>query len=98
MPLQLKFDPNQGYQLAAIGSVIGLFEGLPEYTRDFILGDEIVSNLPPGEDLYDAWLLENLIKVREANARDSEGNEDPVLSEPVFGLAKDDGFELESIS
>lgn len=98
MALQLKFNPNQEYQLAAIRSVTGLFEGLPEYARNFILGDEIVSNLPPGEDLYDAWLLDNLIKVREASASDSEGNEDPVLSEPVFDLAKDDGFELEGVS
>ena len=65
MALQLKFDPNQEYQLAAIRSVVNLFEGLPEYTERFMLGDEIVSNIPPDDVIYDTTLLENLTKVRD---------------------------------
>jgi type III restriction enzyme len=85
--LQLKFDPNQDYQLAAIRSVIDVFEGLPERVREFTLGDEIVSNLRPGEVLYDSWLLERLAAVCEKNE----------LSEPVE-LIKEDGMELEGVS
>jgi type III restriction enzyme len=86
--LQLKFDPNQEYQLDAIRSVTGLFEGLPETVREFTLGDETVSNLPPGEVLYDTWLLERLAAVREQNG----------FTEPVAELSKEDGMELEGVS
>jgi len=86
--LQLKFDPDQGYQLAAISSVVKLFEGLPESARQFMLGDESVPNLPPGEVLYDSWLLDRLRAVREANG----------LEEDITNLEKEDGFELEGIS
>ena len=86
--LQLKFDPNQDYQLDAIHSVVNLFEGLPETVREFTLGDEIVFNLPPGEVLYDTWLLERLAAVREQNR----------FTEPVAELVKEDGMELEGVS
>lgn len=86
--LQLKFDANQDYQLASIQSVVQLFEGLPETAREFTLGDEIVSNLPPGEILYDTWLLERLGAVREQNS----------FAEPVAELIKEDGMELEGVS
>ncbi len=86
--LQLKFDPNQDYQLDAIRSVVDLFEGLPEYTREFMLGDEIVSNLAPGQVLLDTWLLDRLRDVRKAND----------FKEDVVNLEKEDGFELEGIS
>lgn len=86
--LQLKFDPNQNYQLDAIRSVVNLFEGLPETVREFMLGDETVSNLPPGEVLYDTWLLERLAAVREQNG----------FTEPVAELVKEDGMELEGVS
>ena len=44
--LQLKFDPDQDYQLEAIRSVVDVFEGLPRHTSEFALGDEVVANLP----------------------------------------------------
>src|SRR5438105_11426937 len=86
--LQIKFDPSQDYQLAAISSVVNLFEGLPEYVRQFTLGDETVSNLPLGEALFDSWLLERLSAVREATG----------FEEDVVQLEKEDGCELEGIS
>jgi type III restriction enzyme len=86
--LQLKFDPNQDYQLDAIRSVVNLFEGLPETVREFTLGDETVSNIPPGEVLYDTWLLERLAAVREQNN----------FTEPVAELTKEDGMELDGVS
>jgi type III restriction enzyme len=86
--LQLKFDPNQDYQLNAIRSVVNLFEGLPESTREFTLGDETVSNLQPGEALLDTWLLDRLRAVREANG----------FKEDVLNIEKEDGFELDGIS
>jgi type III restriction enzyme len=86
--MRLKFDPNQGFQLAAINSVVGLLEGLPETKAEFALGDEIVPNLQPDDVLYDSWLLDNLAAVRAANG----------IEEPIFNLAKDDGFELEEVN
>jgi type III restriction enzyme len=86
--LRLKFDPNQDYQLTAIRSVVNLLEGLPEYVRQFTLGDETVSNLPQGEALFDSWLLERLSSVREAND----------FEEDVVQLEKEDGCELDGIS
>ncbi|HEY0080664.1 MAG TPA: DEAD/DEAH box helicase family protein [Pyrinomonadaceae bacterium] len=86
--LQLKFDPNQDYQLNAIRSVVNLFEGLPETVREFTLGDETVSNIPPDEVLYDTSLLERLAAVREQNG----------FIEPIAELIKEDGMELEGIS
>ncbi len=66
--LQIKFDPNQDYQIEAVESVVGLFEGLPERTVEFSLGDEIVPNLPPDEVLSDYLLEDNLRAVQEKNA------------------------------
>ncbi len=86
--MQLKFDPNQGYQLTAINSVVNLFDGLPEAKAAFVLGDEIVPNIPPDQALYDSWLLDNLSAVRAANG----------LEDPIMNLAKDDGFELDGVS
>jgi len=65
--LQLKFDPNQKYQLDAIESVVRLFEGLPRRTAAFALGDEIVPNLPPFETLNEEWLFANLREIQQAN-------------------------------
>jgi type III restriction enzyme len=66
--LSFKFDPNQAYQLAAIKSVVQLFEGLPKYDRaDFTLNDEIVPNLPPDESIYEDFLLDNLKFIQNQN-------------------------------
>ncbi len=65
--LKLKFDPNQDYQLDAVESVVRLFEGRSKRAGDFQLGDDVVPNLPPGEDLSEAWLLGNLRAVQEKN-------------------------------
>ena len=65
--LQLKFDANQEHQLQAVASVVRLFEGLPRYEEAFRLGDEVVANAPPYEELADMWLLDNLIAVQGAN-------------------------------
>jgi type III restriction enzyme len=50
-----------------VQSVVRLFEGMPRGEAAFHLGDEIVANLPPFEDLNDPWLLDNLNAAREAN-------------------------------
>jgi len=65
--LQFKFDPNQDYQLEAIQSVVDLFEGLPRFSAEFALGDEVVANLPKYESLDESWLYENLYAVQERN-------------------------------
>lgn len=65
--LHLKFDPNQEYQLTAINSVVKLFDGLPRYEKGFVLGDEIVPNLPEDESIYEDFLLENLNAIQRQN-------------------------------
>jgi len=35
--LEIKFDPNQDYQLAAIGSVVRPIQRVTEYVREFTL-------------------------------------------------------------
>jgi type III restriction enzyme len=83
--LSFKFDPNQAYQLAAINSVVRLFEGLPKYDRaDFNLSDEIVPNLPPDETIFEDFLLDNLRAVQKQNKLPESLN-----------LEVDDGMVLE---
>src|SRR3990172_5591552 len=65
--LQLKFDPDQKYQLDAVESVVRLFEGLPHRTATFALGDEIIPNLPKFENLNEDWLYANLEQVQQNN-------------------------------
>ncbi len=84
--LKLQFDPNQSYQLDAIRSVTGLFEGLPRQADADILQAEIVPNLPPYETLSEEWLYDNLRHVQERN-----GIETPLLG----ALDADDGMVLE---
>ena len=63
--LQLKFDPNQEYQLDAVQSVIRLFEGLPLREVQFGLAGEIVPNLPGHESLDEHWLFDNLLAIQQ---------------------------------
>jgi type III restriction enzyme len=82
--VHFKFDPHQGYQLDAIQSVADLFDDLSRFDPGFALGGEIVPNLPPGEMLYEATLLENLNAVQERHK---------LPLSPV--LAKDSGLVLD---
>lgn len=66
--LTLKFDPNQAYQLAAIDSVIQLFDGLSRYNYpQYTLTDEIIPNLLPEESIYEDFLLDNLRVIQSQN-------------------------------
>ncbi len=65
--LQLRFDPNQDYQLDAIDSVARLFEGLERQSTEFRLSEEIVPNLLPHEALAEPWLADNLAAVQRDN-------------------------------
>ena len=85
--LQLKFDPNQDFQIQAIESTVKLFDGIPEYAADFQMGAEIVPNLPENEMLEEDWLPGNLNAVRELNGLN-----------PQMTLDVDDGFMLDGIS
>jgi len=62
--LQLKFDPNQDYQLEAIRAVTDLFDGLAASVTAPALGYEIIPNLPPSIDLSDRLLKANLEAVQ----------------------------------
>ncbi len=65
--LQIKFDPNQDYQIEAVESVARLFEGYTRRETAFLLGDEIVPNVPPSDNFDRQWLLENLRAVQDKN-------------------------------
>jgi len=65
--LRFQFDANQEHQVAAVTSIAGLFQGFAPQTAAFHLGDEIVANLPPYDDLAETWLLGNLQAVQQAN-------------------------------
>ena len=62
LPLQLRFDPNQDYQLDAIESVARLFEGLERRSTEFRLSEEIVPNRLPHEALAEG--LDGLTVVK----------------------------------
>ena len=85
--LQLKFDPNQDYQLEAIRAVVDLFEGLPRQSAGFALGEEVAANLPRYESLDESWLYENLSRVQERNG---------ISGDSLLGqLEADEGMVLE---
>lgn len=72
--LQLKFDPNQDYQLDAIRAVTDLFEGLTRQVAGSTLAYEIIPNLPASVDLSERLLKTNLEKVqRRYNVPREEG-------------------------
>jgi len=61
----IKYEADQEHQLAAVGSVVGLFEGLSRY--DTASGgqlQDIVPNLPTWYSLETSWLLDNLQAVQ----------------------------------
>src|SRR5258708_6467227 len=84
--LQLRFDPNQDYQIEAIRAVTDLFKGLSPQVTGAGLSSEIVSNMPPEQGFGDSWLLDNLAAKQDRNAipvngmfREVEYDEDMVL-------------------
>jgi len=85
--LQLKFDGNQDYQLDAVASVVSLFDGLSQRAPEFGLGGDIISNLPPQENLNESWLRDNLRAVQEKNKIDNR----------LADLEMDDGMELNGV-
>lgn len=62
--LQLKFDPNQDFQLDAIESLVRLVEGVPRSTAGFMQSAEIVSNWQQDDDLPEEMLEANLGQVQ----------------------------------
>src|SRR5258708_780684 len=66
--LQIKFDPNQDYQLEAVESVISLFESISRHIAEFSMSGEIVPNIPATDFLSESWLLDNLRAVQEKNS------------------------------
>ena len=86
-PLQIKFDPNQDYQIEAVESVIRLFEGASQHITEFALSGEIIMNIPPSESFSESWLHDNLRAVQEQNN----------IAQPALGLELevDDGLVLQ---
>lgn len=67
LTLQLKFDPNQDFQIEAIQSVVDVFKNFPKEMHGSALWDGTVPNLPSGETLSETWLLDNVNAVQERN-------------------------------
>ncbi|MCK4447908.1 MAG: DEAD/DEAH box helicase, partial [Candidatus Marinimicrobia bacterium] len=71
--MKLKFDPNQDFQLEAIKSVVGIFEGQSLEKGDFefsFLGQmDIQSQMGVGNklEITKAQILENLKKIQKYN-------------------------------
>jgi len=71
--MKLKFDPNQDYQLDAIDSITGLFEGQSLEKGDFefsFLGQiDIQSQMGVGNklEITEAQILENLKTIQKHN-------------------------------
>lgn len=84
--IKFQFDPDQEYQLAAVRSVVDLFEGHTPYRPGFLGSEEIVPNIRADEMLYDSDLRTNLEYVQNANGL-------PVTGE----LEKESGMILEGI-
>lgn len=82
--IKFQFDPDQNYQLAAVRSVIDLFEGHTPYRPGFLGSEEIVPNIPADDMLYDSDLRQNLEFVQKHNGL-------PVSDE----LEKESGMVLE---
>ena len=92
--LQIQFSSKQEFQIAAVESVARLFEGLPNAATEFQLSDEIVSNLPPFEDLQEDWLLDNLNAVQRDP--DLKHGDAKIISENAT-LDTDEGLVLEGV-
>jgi type III restriction enzyme len=88
--LQLKFDPNQDYQLDAIRAVTDLFEGLTRQAAGSALGYEIIPNLPDSVDLSERLLKANLAAVQARNGIPGAGG---LFTE----LQVDEGMVLEGV-
>ena len=84
--LQLQFDPNQDYQRDAIQSVVDLFDGLPRFTSEFALGDDVVPNLPPHDDLSASMLYDNLRLIQEQHRANGMDIAPSMLLETETGL------------
>jgi type III restriction enzyme len=89
--MQLKLDANLDFQLDAIRAVVNLFKGMGRRTVDLAreYGYDIVSNLAPGQFLYESDLLTNLRAVQDANRIPKADREDE--------LKCDDGMVLEVV-
>ncbi|MBE2196011.1 MAG: DEAD/DEAH box helicase family protein [Anaerolinea sp.] len=88
--LQLKFDPNQDFQLEAIHAVTDLFKGLSPQAAVAGLSTEIVSNMPSEQGFGESWLRDNLAAVQELHSIPKDG---------LFRDIKyDEGMEVEDVS
>ncbi len=87
--LQLKFDPNQDFQLEAARSITDLFDGLPPQVTAPALGYEIIPNLPPSIDLSENLLKKNLEMIQDRYKVRT--------GQPFTELETDEGMVLEGV-
>ena len=90
--LQFKFDSELEYQQEAIKSVVDVFQGLARQDTAFALGEDMVPNLPPYEDLFDHWLHHNVADVQARSIKQGM----PIQTSMTLDV--EDGMEVERIS
>jgi type III restriction enzyme len=87
-PITIQFDDKQAHQIEAIQSITGLLDGLFQSdTEAFVLGDEIMPNLPPYYQLESNWMLDNLTEIQRTNKIDES-----------LRIETESGFLLEGVS
>jgi len=88
--LQLKFDPNQDFQLDAVNAVVDLLDGFPRQKTDEVLSAEIIANLPQYDSFDTKWLESNFQSVQVRNT---------IPQASLFSeLVVDNGMMLEGVS
>jgi type III restriction enzyme len=65
--LEIKFDGNLDYQLAAIQAVVDLFDGVSPYFTQQAWGEGVVANLPDGHTISPGVLFDNLVHIQQRN-------------------------------
>lgn len=88
--IKFKFDHNQEHQLAAIGSVVKLFDKLPKGHSEFRLGDDLIPNLPAEESFDEEILLGNLKEIQQNNGIKPENEQLDVDEGVVLAGVRDE--------
>lgn len=91
--MNFNFNADQPHQVAAIRSVVDLFDGYAKPDSPPIMADRILPNIPEFEDFEEYWLGENLQAVQRSNAVAF-----PDTPLPITSLEVENGIMLEGVT